>query len=99
MGASSSMRRLGLVFSGYALGSTRLIVGSVTSDVPSDYRSDFTNLVGRPRVWILIAAGPPESRRALMSFLAEVGTRKRSFRTNDDIAVAGLYDLRAKVPC
>lgn len=71
----------------------RLIVGSATSDVPSDYRSDFAHLVGRQRVWILIAAGPPESRRALTSFLDEVGTRKRSFRTNDDIAVAELYDL------
>jgi hypothetical protein len=71
----------------------RLVVGSATSDVPSDYRSDFTDLVGRSRVWILIAAGSPESRRALISFLDEIGTRKGSFRTNDDIAVAGLYDL------
>jgi hypothetical protein len=70
-----------------------LIIGSSTSDVPSEYRSEFAHLVGRPRVWILIAAASPESRRALISFLDEVGTRKRSFHTNDDVATAELYDL------
>jgi hypothetical protein len=71
----------------------RLVVGSSTSEVPSEYRSDFAPLLGRARVWILIAAGPPESRRALLSFLDGIGTRVRSFHTKDDVAVAELYDL------
>jgi hypothetical protein len=74
-----------------------LVVGNSTSDVPSEYEPDFTHLLGRRRVWILIAAGRPESRRALISFLDDVGTRKESFHTNDDIAAAELYDLSGKV--
>jgi len=69
-----------------------LVVGSSTSDVPADYRADFAQLLGR-RVWIVTAAASPESRRALTSFLNSVGTRKRSFRTDGDIAAAELYDL------
>jgi hypothetical protein len=71
----------------------QLVVGSSNSDVKDEYRSDFAHLLGRPRVWILIAAAPPESRRALISFLDDVGTRKRSFHSKDDIAAAELYDL------
>jgi hypothetical protein len=71
----------------------QLVVGNSTSEVPSEYRRDFAHLLGRRRVWILIAAARPESRRALISFLDEVGTRKASFRTKDDIAVADLYDF------
>jgi hypothetical protein len=72
----------------------QLVVGRSTSEVPSEYRSDFAPLLGRGRVWILIAAAPPESRRALISFLDDVGTRKGSFYASGDIAAAELYDLR-----
>jgi hypothetical protein len=72
----------------------RLVVGSSTSDVAGDYRVDFDPLLGRARVWILLAAAQAGSGQALFSFLDRAGTRTETFRTRDDVAVAALYDLR-----
>jgi hypothetical protein len=71
-----------------------IVIGTATGDRPSDYRSEFTSLMGR-RVWVLIAAAPGGSRRALMDFLDSIGTPENTFRTKDDIAIAVLYDLAA----
>lgn len=70
----------------------QLVVGKATSGVPSDYLSDFAQLRGR-RVWILIAAAPPQSRHALLDFLDSIGTPKTRFYSNGDIATAVLYEL------
>jgi Dolichyl-phosphate-mannose-protein mannosyltransferase len=71
----------------------RLVVGNSVSTSAASYAADFAPLVGRPRVWVLLAAAQPESRRALISFLNRAGTRKESYQTRDGIAAVYLYDL------
>jgi hypothetical protein len=71
----------------------RIVIGKSTSTVPTDYRPDFAHLLRRPRVWILLAAAPSGSTRALNSFLDHAGTREKTFGSNEDVAAAELYDL------
>jgi hypothetical protein len=71
----------------------RLIIGTSTSAKARDYRSDIAPLRGQSRVWILLAAAPTDSRRALRTFLDRIGAQKDAFHTRDDVASVYLYDL------
>ena len=73
----------------------KLIVGNSVSTSAAGYAADFAPLVGRPRVWVLVAAAQPQSARALISFLNRIGTRKESYQTKGGVAAVYLYDLHA----
>ena len=62
------------------------------------YRSELRDLLGRPRVWILISDATTTLRHPLLAFLDEHGTQRRVFRSRSTgtSAVAYLYDLRRK---
>jgi hypothetical protein len=66
----------------------RLVVGK--SDFP---RSELEPLIGRSRVWVLVAAASPEAGSSLVSSFDRVGKREIIVETRDDVTAAYLYDL------
>jgi hypothetical protein len=62
------------------------------------YRSELRDLLGRPRVWILISDAAMTLREPLLTFLNGHGTQRRVFRSESTrtSAAAYLYDLRRR---
>jgi hypothetical protein len=75
-----------------------IIAGKSTSFSRRDSLDEFSRLLGRKRIWILLVDPDPKAKQALTTFLANHGRLIDAFPDNNEHAVSSLflYALRAE---